>query len=168
MADETVPETRKISVTFERKLGSGDFGNSVCRAWVEDNVPANATDSQIADALNGLFTAVKASVFDQLGIEFVVDEHGVMREKHAPVATEQVAGRLGGGTTSLKVMNADKQDGPIPEAVLAACAEKGITAVWDNRKQGKGFKEGIKRGEVSKVTGTSNGAFISVDGTITS
>lgn len=152
--DETTVETRKVSITFERKKDLGNYENVVARAWAEDNVPADATDEQVAEALQGLGNAVKAAVYDHLGIEVFLDENGVIREKHAPVVTERrladTVGTQFNGTSSLRVMNKDYTD-PLPAGLVEKCAELGITAVWANKGQyGWFFKEAVSKGEAPK------------------
>jgi len=175
VSEETTQEAspgRKVSISFERKRGLADFGNVTAWAHVEDYVPLDASESQVAETLNSLFNAAKAATFDQLGIEFVMDEHGVLREKHEPVANVSDAasavGRQFPNTTNdggLRVMNKADQQGDIPQPVIDFCAARGITAIWDNRKQGKSFSEAVGRGKVSLINGTSKGALIGLDGT---
>lgn len=165
MTDTLEVSNRKITVHYERKLDKGNYNNEVASVFVTGDVAPDANSAQVAEKANELFEAAKASVFDQLGIEFIVDEHGVLREKHAPVPTVQQAeaslGRAFGGTTpvnngDIRVMNSDKQQGPLPDWLIEYCAQHGITAVWDNRNgKGKWFTEAVKSGERSKVDPSS-------------
>lgn len=171
---EEQPTTRRIGVTYEHKISDGNYGGQTASAWVSDEVPVDAGASDVSKALNELFDAAKASVFDQLGIEFVVDESGVMRPKHEPVASVESrlgqefgaqrvsGGNSGGHNNAIKVMNESDQQGALPEALVAACNRKGITAVWDNRKARKreSFTEAVKRGETSLITGEAKGAVL--------
>ena len=154
--------TRKLSVTFERKQGYDDYGNAVARAWVEDDVPVDITDSDLSGRTVDLLNVVKTAVFDSLGIECFMDDTGVIREKHSPTVTvKQAADKIGnafpGSTTGfdtggLKVMNQDKLVENIPQYVIEKCREKGIEAVWANNGQyGPFYKEAVKAGETPKI-----------------
>lgn len=154
---------RKVSVTFERKLGLADYGNVTARAFVEDNLTADANDAQASEALVEMLNVAKVSVYDTLGIETFMDDTGVIREKHTPqVSVTQTAAAIGAamGPTSnvqapntggIRVMNPDKLQGDIPADVVQMCNELGITAVWANNGQyGQFFKEAVKQGETPK------------------
>lgn len=152
---------RKISVTFERKVGLPNYGNLTARAWVEGTVAQDANESQVSVALGGLFTAAAAAVFDQLGLEYIMDDDGVIREANAPLpdpeqrihqtfgATQQDQGGNGGGS-EVRVMNPADQAGPLDDWLVRECGKLGITAVWDNRRKATGnqphYKEAVPRG----------------------
>jgi len=168
---EPVSEGRKISVTFERKKDLGDYSNTVARAWIEDTVPADATDAAVSGRTVELLNAVKAGVLDSLGIEVFMDDTGVLREKHAPIVSVQAAqssvGAAFAGTTEvtspsdttggfstggLRVMNPDKMVENIPQYIIDKCVEKNIGAVWANDGQyGPFYKEAVKRGEAPMI-----------------
>jgi hypothetical protein len=155
--ESTETQGRRISVTFERKKSVGDYETATARGWVEDDLPEGATDADIAEQGVELLNAVKVAVYDSLGIEVFKDDTGVIREKHAPVATvKQAADAVGtqfGGTQSfntggLKVMNPQDLVEDIPTGIVAKCNQLGITAVWaNNGKYGPFYKEAVKQGE---------------------
>ena len=172
MEDQT--KTRKLSVTFERKLGYDDYGNAVARAWLEDEVPSDISDVDAAERAVELLNVVKAAVLDTLGIEqFMDEETGVIREKHSPtVSTKSAADKVGtafAGTTTegdarparssggfntggLKVMNEKDMTEDVPEWVVDKCNSKGITAIWaNNGKFGAFYKEAVKQGETPLI-----------------
>lgn len=156
--------SRKLSVTFERKLGYDDYGNAVARAWIEDDVPIGTPDTDVAQRAVEMLNTVKVAVFDSLGIECFMDEEaGVIREKHSPTVTvkqaadkvgtampgtTQQTGSAGFSTGGLKVMNPEKLEEDIPQYVIDKCREHGVTAVWANTgRYGPFYKEAVKRGE---------------------
>lgn len=161
MTDEIT--TRKVSVTFERKLDLGDYQNVVARAWVEDNVPADATAGTVAETLQGLFSAAKAAVYDELGIEVLMDDSGVIREKHNPkvTRTEQRLGKelgatvVSGGsfaTKGIEVANPGDMTEDIPDWLVDVCADKGISKVWvKNGQYGAFYKEFVSKDATAKL-----------------
>ena len=143
---------RKVSVTFERKVSDGDYGGITARAWVEDEVPEGATAEQIAAALASLFFSAKAVVLDELGIPFVTDDQGVVREKQIPAVTRtdspkgtstdavsRVDHKFGSKNHQLRVMNPDDLgDNDVPDWLVEKCAADGVTAVWYNGHKATG------------------------------
>lgn len=164
MTDNITPETRKVSVTFERKQGLDDYGNVVARVWIEDNIPADATPGQAAEKAQELFAAAKAAVYDELGIEVLMDEAGILREKHTPAVQatqsqgEKAARRELGAydTKGLDVAGDLKED--IPDFVAEICKANGVTKVWANDGQyGPFYKEFVPKGETPKLGVDSQG-----------
>ena len=164
MEEVEVAPGRKVSVTFERKKDLGGYQNVVARAWVEDTVPADATDADVSQRAVELLNAVKVGVLDSLGIEVFMDDTGVVREKHEPTVTvtdaQNKIGTQFPGTTEengfntggLRVMNPEKLSENIPQYVVDKCREKGIEAVWANSGQyGTFYKEAVKRGEAPLI-----------------
>lgn len=149
---EANSNTRKVSVTFERKVSDGDYGGITARAWVEDEVSADATAEQIAAAMAALFFSAKAVVLDELGVPFVTDEQGVVREKQIPAVTRtdspkgtstddvsRVDHKFGSKNHQLRVMNPDDLNGvEVPTWLIEKCAEDGVTAIWYNGHKAKG------------------------------
>jgi hypothetical protein len=164
MTDNITPDTRKVSVTYERKMGTDDYGNITARVWIEDVIPMDATPSDAAEKAQELFAAAKAAVCDELGIEVLMDEHGVLREKHTPkVQASQSQGEkairreLGGyDTKGLEVAGDLEED--IPDFVAQICREAGVTKVWANKGQyGPFYKEFVPKGEQPKLGVDSQG-----------
>lgn len=159
--DTVVDGKRKLSVTFERKLGLEDYGNVVARAWMEDEISVDATDQVAAEALVDMLNVVKVAVYDTLGVEVLKDDTGVIREAHTPtVSTKAAQDKIGAqmpgsqtfNTGGLKIMNPDKLTEDVPQYIIDKCAEKGIEAVWVNHgKFGVFFKEAVQRGESPKI-----------------
>lgn len=160
MTDETVTD-RKISVSFSRKISDGNYGTMEATAWVQGDAPEGATPGDVSVLLGGLFDAAVVAVFTQLGVEYEMDMEGAIREipKAAPTtvqAATQAVNRAFPNTQdasggSLRVMNPNDQDGPLPDWIHSAAARDGVTAVWDNRKSAAGtkqphFKEAVARG----------------------
>lgn len=158
----TTDPKRRISVTFERKVGYDNYGNATARAWIEGEIPWDADVMAAAVACGDLFNATAAAVFDQLGIEYEMDDNQVLREKKQPEVTltvvDQVRREFGAtdendspqGIPGIRVMNPKDQQGPLPYWLVAECERLGITAVWDQRKTATGnqpkFKEAVARG----------------------
>lgn len=163
--ENITPETLKVSVTFERKVGTEDYGNSTARVWLEGNIPADATPGQAAEKAQELFAAAKAAVYDELGIEVLLDEAGILREKHTPkVQASQSQGEkairreLGGtdaptgsyDTKGLEVAGEMTQD--VPDWLVEICEANGITKVWANTgKYGQFYKEFVSKGDQPKL-----------------
>ena len=167
---EEVKTTRKVGVTFSRKLSDGNYGGSEASAWVEGNVAIDANPAEIAEALGNLYTSAKAAVLDELGVEWHIDtDTGLVRETATPFVSTQHAQaaveRAFTGTTSetpstsggIKVMNEGKPEagvGPIDSWAIAAAKKDGITALWDNRgaraaepdRNLPAYKEAVARG----------------------
>ena len=161
MSEDTEIVTRKISVTFERKLGTEGYGNITARAWVEDNVPV---DGDLSAALSDAFSQAKAAVYDELGIDVEMDAAGVIREVNAPAvsvetrmaqefgATKAPSGGGGYSTHGVEVANPDDMTQDIPLWLVNVCQEHGITKVWANTgKYGQFYKEYVPEGGEAKL-----------------
>jgi len=149
---ETEITSRKVSVTFERKISDGDYGGITARAWIEDEVPTGASASEIAEAMSNLFAASKAVVLDELGIPFTMDDNGVVREKMVPAvtrkdspkgtstdATSRIDHAFGSTNHQIRIMNPDDYTGgDIPEWLIEKCAKDGVSAVWYNGHKATG------------------------------
>lgn len=159
-ADVRPENTRKISVAFARKVSDGNYGTSEARAWVEGYIHPDSGESQVAIELGGLFMAAAAAVFDQLGVAYHLDpDTQTLREDLKPLTEAQAAQRLSedgkgspeGGSSKVRVLNPENQDGPLPQWLIDECERLGVIAVFDNRKSKTGnqpwFKEGVSRGQ---------------------
>ena len=158
------PDTRKLSVTFERKLDVGNYQNVVARAWLESNVDADADEAVVSAALSNAFGLCKAAVYDELGIEVTMDDAGVIREKNIPTATvtEQRLGKelgatpvTGGGsfdTKGLNVVNEDDMTQDIPGWLVAIYEANDLAGVWaNNGKYGQFYKEYVPKDGTPKL-----------------
>jgi hypothetical protein len=172
MSETETIKTRKVGVTFSRKLSDGNYGGSEASAWVEGNVPDGANPAEVAEALGNLYTSAKAAVLDELGIEWHLDpDTALVMETATPFVSTQHAqaavNRQFAGTSEetpatsggIKIMNEGKPGsgtGPIDSWALAAAKKDGVTALWDNRgsrddglAEGKNlpaYKEAVPRG----------------------
>lgn len=161
MPEATTPEV-KLSAQFERKVGTGDYGSRSASAFLT----VTLTDDnavQVSETFGSMFSQLKAAVYDELGIEVLLDESGVVREKYNPQATVKESpgvaaarrelGATGGfDTKGLEVMNLKDMKEDIPDTVVAKCNELGITKVWANDgKYGPFYKEAVKAGEPPKI-----------------
>jgi hypothetical protein len=157
---EVFDKNRKISVSFSRKISDGNYGTIEASAWVQGDVSPTASVGEVSQAAADLFMSATAAVLDQLGIAYEYDEEsGVLREQAKPtVQSAQAAVEKAFGNTTevsdggtLRVMNPNDQDGPLPSWIITAASRDGVTAVWDNRRAAAGtkqphFKEAVPRG----------------------
>jgi len=163
---------RKISVSFSRKISDGNYGSIEATAWVQGEAPEGASVGDTALLVSDLFVSASSAVLDQLGIEYEMTEQGVIRESGTPAVTvttvqaaQNAAQRHLGATpvTTVKVMNAAEQEGPLDDWLLSAVTRDGVTAVWDNRRAAAGTKkpwytEAVARGAVGQgKDGTGKG-----------
>jgi hypothetical protein len=164
MSDDTL-KTRKIGVTFQRKLSDGNYGGTEASAWVEGNVPDDAGAQAVAEALANLYASAKAAVLDELGIEWAIDpDTGAITEKSVPQVQQiQTPKPHGGGGTpqqsgdgvvdGVRIMNYTGQD--IDQWAINSAKRDGIGAIWDNRATAQAsdknlpwYKEAVARGAV--------------------
>lgn len=163
MTDNIQIENRKISVTFSRKLTDGNYGGREATAYIQGDIPTDATTPVILESLLDLFMSAQSAVFDTLGVTYEVDaEKGTLVEQHQPKVTVAATGAAaaaaavaaampGSSDASIRVMNAAEQQGELPDWLVQACVRDGVTAVWDNRAKAAGtkapwFKEAVARG----------------------
>lgn len=150
MENETT--SRKISVTFERKVTDGDYGGTTARAWLEDEIASDASSNDIVQSMSNLFAACKVAVLDELGIPFIMDDNGVVREKSVPVVTRNDAPKgvatdaasridhaFGSTNHQVRIMNPDDYSGgDMPDWLIEKCAKDGVTAIWYNGHKATG------------------------------
>lgn len=164
MSDPTAVEatpTTFVNVHFERKMNLGNYNSCVASAYL--SVPLESDNAAaLTEALGDAFQQVKAAVYDELGIEVLVDESGVLREKHKPTVTvtEQRLGKelgatpVGGNfdTKGIEVANPDKMTEDIPDWLVSICEANGITKVWANQgRYGTFYKEFVSEGAEPKL-----------------
>lgn len=162
MSEATTPEI-KLSAQFERKVGSGDYGNRTASAFLTVTLDGNASPAAVSEEFSSMFQQLKACVYDELGIEVVIDESGVLREKYNPQATvkegpgvqaaRRELGATGGfDTKGLVVRNLKDMVEDIPDKVVAKCQELGITEVWaNNGNYGPFYREHVPQGATPKL-----------------
>ena len=66
---EVNTETKRMSVSFTRKVGDNNYGSTEVRAWFEQEIPEGADQSAISQELSDMVNTAKAAVLDQLGVE---------------------------------------------------------------------------------------------------
>lgn len=172
---DVVPDGHKISVVFERKISDGDYGGTTVRTYVEGAVPTDANEAQVAEKLAALFMPAVAAAFDQLGVDYTIEDGQILRETlrvPAPKPQPRPSGtpgtqQHGAGNGSLRVMNPgyDPADhDPIPPWLTVACARDGVTAVFDNRLTVTGnqplFKEAARPPQGHGKNGDAKGYWL--------
>lgn len=154
-SDEIISERLKISATFSRTVSDGNYGSIKAEAWVQGDVAADAAPAAITERATTLLQTASVAVWDQLGLEYNLDEVSglLVEDTPAPKANVSLGGAAAPSATSsqsVRVMNPGDQQGDLPAWLLNACAKDGITAVWDNRSKASGnqplFKEAVPRG----------------------
>jgi acetylornithine deacetylase/succinyl-diaminopimelate desuccinylase-like protein len=167
---DTIETTPKVTVSFERKQNLGDYNQVTASAYL--TIPVETSDPEtLTNTLGTAFQQVKAAVYDELGIEVLIDEAGVVREKHNPVTVTRTEQRLGqefgatpatgGGNFFLHGIEcanpADiKED--FPQWLADECAKYGITKVWVKQGQyGQFYKEFVSKDGEPKLGRDSQG-----------
>lgn len=141
VAEGTI-DGNKVSITFERKVSDGDYGTITCRAWLENELPANVSPKDAAEKLGSLFRIAKVAVFDELGITYHYDtEANVIREDLATITANRAAqaaaapakpnGTAGGVLTIANPEEASSE--PLPEWIVDEATKDGVTRIYDRR-----------------------------------
>lgn len=139
----TTPEVRKAFVTFERSVQVRPYETAKASIIVQADVPPTAGDSE-ADlkALEAAFFQAKSLVFEQLGLEFKV-ENGVvlevLRQAFGPVEVVKTSDAPASNETYV-----DK-DGNVRQSKFEKrqCPDCG-GEMWDNRTTKKGNQPDFK------------------------
>lgn len=100
----------KHTVSFSRKVNDGKYGASEATVFIQIDTPsltsADDLETYLNDVIakvNATFIAAKGAVLDQLGIEYDLDEDGILTETpaapavNAPDAVTTVRAAFGGG-----------------------------------------------------------------------
>ena len=165
MSEDIVEATSlKISATYSRSVSDGNYGSIKAEAWVQGDVPADAAPADITEKASVLLQTASVAVWDQLGIGYHVDEVTGLLVEETPAPKAQVPPQLGGsgggssggsyvgGSGPIRVMNPNEQQGDLPDWLIKAATQAGVTAVFDNRAKAVGkqplFKEAVARGGV--------------------
>jgi hypothetical protein len=157
MSDELqAPEVLKISATFSRSVSDGNYGSIKAEAWVQGDISATAAPAEVTEKATLLLQTASVAVWDQLGLDYKLDEVTGLLKEDLPdpkVQVERTVGGGGGSTNnggSVRVMNPNDQQGELPDWLISAASSAGVTAVFDNRKTATGnqplFKEAVARG----------------------
>jgi len=150
MSEETTIEPTKVSLSFEVKIGLPNYSNVVARAFVERRVTEGLSEEgELSVAFSLAQAAVDEALTDFGGIQAVVPQVVATGRGGKPLSVEQLAEAFGAEVedeatqvvvptaprtvtpTTLEV--AGKQHGPLPEWLIEAAREAGVTKVFDNR-----------------------------------
>lgn len=134
---DTTPITAgaKGTVYFSRKVQPRDYEAAEAGIYVQFDVPPEATNSDLMAAANDAFYTAKGLVLEQLGLEFSVNEGGVIME---------TIHRHFGATQNVAAAPQQQAAPPPPAAAPAAtappsgartCAGCGGTNFYDNSEK---------------------------------
>lgn len=70
----------KVTVGFERSVSVRPYETMKASVFIQAEVPIGYTAEDLERGLRDSFFQAKAQVFEQLGIEFEISEHGVVME----------------------------------------------------------------------------------------
>lgn len=143
---DVVVAGNKITISFSRRKSDGDYGSTEATVWINNEIAADATPSQVAEKATKMFNVGAAAVLEQLGIAFHYDtDAGVLREDLAPAAPARVAQALGASpsqrttptaasTGGLRCKNPDEASGePLPQWFIDEATKLPITDYFDRR-----------------------------------
>lgn len=131
------PTTRKVTVYVSRKKSDDNYGGTEVGVWVEGYVPQDADEATVAKTAKALIRPAKAVVLDEVGIEAVADDNGVLRERLVPRA--QVESRVRqevGGTRTLEDVEDDN---------LTVGVWNKNTKTWDKHPLGEAASKAIRQ-----------------------
>lgn len=138
MGDELAVETPlKATVFFERKVQVREYESAVAGVHIQADVPLGADGPQVEQAIMDAFFQAKSVVFEQLGIEFSLNDDGVVMEtirKHFGSVTEGAAPDAPAPQAAV----APRAPNPAPSGgngkIQRQCKTCGVeTPHWDNR-----------------------------------
>lgn len=118
--DQVIDVPIKVTVGFERSIKVRDYETAKCSVFIQGDVPLDATQDQIEAAARDAAFQAKSIVFDELGIEFSVDDNSVVREaiERQLGPTQQVAtvprSRGGGGRGARRSAEAPTSADTVP------------------------------------------------------
>lgn len=116
---ETVSSTwaaPRITVSFERKVNLGNYESASVFVSMQVDSPIESDEDRIA-AINNAFLLVRSSAYEQLGIQFSIDDAMIVQEK-----VERVFGPV-----TVVDNNAPQQSAPRSDTV----APKTKRALWE-------------------------------------
>jgi hypothetical protein len=70
----------KVTVGFERSVSVRPYETAKASVFIQAEVPIGYTAKELEQGLRDAMFQAKAQVFEQLGIEFEINEHGVIME----------------------------------------------------------------------------------------
>lgn len=70
----------KVTVGFERNVSVRPYESMKASVFIQADVPLGYTPEQLEAGLRDAFFQAKAQVLEQLGLEFEINEHGVVME----------------------------------------------------------------------------------------
>ena len=163
MSEIQIDPTVKVTFGFERKKNLADYNSATASAYASTDIPVDADQQLYVERLQQLAAAVKAVVYDELGIDVFTDDNGVLREVHTPLATTDrvehainralpVAEASDSGVRIINYAKTSKQ--ALPAWAVEAFAKNGVTEVWDNRDTATGNRPKFKESaECAKLNG---------------
>jgi len=116
----------KVTVGFERSVSVRPYETAKASVFIQADTPIGYTPEQLETSLRDAFFQAKAQVLEQLGLEFEINEHGVVIEllKKAFGPVEMVTN--GDATANVMPTNGDGSSSLV-------CPNDTSHKVWDNR-----------------------------------
>ncbi len=163
MSEIQIDPTIKVTFGFNRKLSLGNYNSADASAYASADIPVDADQQLYVEKLQQLAAAVKAVVFDELGIDTFIDDNGVLREANTPLATtERVEHAINralpvaeASDSGVRIINYEKTSKQaLPAWAVDAFGKNGVTEVWDNRDTATGNRPKFKESnESAKANG---------------
>ena len=117
----------KVTVGFERSVSVRPYETMKASVFIQAEVPIGYTAEDLERGLRDSFFQAKAQVFEQLGIEFEISEHGVVMEvltkAFGPV--ERVDAKSSDGSVDMPASNGSGDK--------LVCGNNPSHKMWDNR-----------------------------------
>jgi hypothetical protein len=108
----------KGTAFYGKKLNDGNYGADEAGLYVQFDIDPADGDQQILANVRDAFVKAKVAVLEQLGVDFVVDEQGIVRE--AGVSVAQVKEVFPGAVV--------EQSAPAPAAPAAPVSAASVDA----------------------------------------
>ena len=80
MPTQELIQAPKVTVGFERSVSVRPYETAKASVFIQAEVPIGYTAEELEKGLRDSFFQAKAQVFEQLGIEFEINEHGAVME----------------------------------------------------------------------------------------
>lgn len=121
----------KVTVGFERTVSVRPYESMKASVFIQAEVPIGYTAEQLEQGLRDSFFQAKAQVFEQLGIEFEISEHGVVMEllkkSFGPVERQTSDRMMEEGEAAPAALNGS------PGSLV--CGNNPSHKMWDNRQK---------------------------------
>jgi hypothetical protein len=139
--EEIIVAPLKITVFYGRKISTAPYENEEASIHVQADVPVNGFQPEIDEAIQTAYITAKTHVLSQLGIEYSVNEYGIIRELERVLQATVVASAPNPPRTSMAPAAAANGDRDVLWADLQAeYVDDGASFVghtksfWDNRE----------------------------------